>query len=142
MNREILFRAKRIDNGEWVEGSIYIEKHPFKGQIIQTMIVEYRPDLCLVSGAPDNNHWWREVNPSSVGQFTGLTDKNGKRIFEGDKIYIEEYNEKRTGIIVADLERTGFKIEWLTKTEFNEYIHVRIDNIEVIGTIHDEPTFI
>jgi len=140
-NREILFRGKRIDNGEWVYGSFCQHENRTLCAIGDSLKPEDTDYLILKSGFSD----WNMPKPleaypvitSTVGQFTGLLDRNGKRIFEGDKIYIEEYNEKRTGIIVADLERTGFKIEWLTKTEFNEYIHVRIDNIEVIGTIHD-----
>ena len=75
-------------------------------------------------------------------QFTGLKDKNGTEIFEGDVIYCEEYYVKRMGVIVEDIERTGFKINWLTKTDFNEYLHVRIDKIKVIGNIYEHPELI
>lgn len=85
---------------------------------------------------------WDRSMPSNwrdwyiLEQFTGLKDKNGVDIYEGDIINIYEYGEIRDGIIVEDVERTGFKIQWLTKTNFNEYLHVRIDKIKIIGNIH------
>ena len=79
--REILFRGKRLDNGEWVEG--YLLKT--QGSTYITEPDWWDDDLFI---SPKNiTH---AVNPSTVGQFTGLLDKNGKRIFEGDVV---EYND-------------------------------------------------
>lgn len=71
--REILFRGKREDNGEWVYWNVYGEyTEPFLDNFSMHSHVNEI-----------------EVDPATVGQYTGLTDKNGKRIFEGD---IVKYN--------------------------------------------------
>ena len=93
--REILFKAKRLDNGEWVEG-YYVERdnkswiYPAGNQVISKSLArELRP----FHSAKSTQRIMKEVfpvAPSTVCEYTGMTDKNGTKIFEGDIILVEE----------------------------------------------------
>ena len=128
--KEILFRGKRVDNGEWVYGSYY---HCCGTAYGATFIVV-------------NDFGFIEVIPHTVGQYTGLTDKNGKRIFEGDicKTCFESYTHSWKGVGVVTEFCGAYGIESADGKHFlafiNETVYAR--SCEVIGNIHDNPALL
>lgn len=121
--REILFKAKRLDNGEWVEG-YYIGP-------IGLLDVHEICDIHDITGPRV------EVDPSTVSQYTGLTDKNGKKIFEGDVVrretdYYGKHKVYDEPVVWEDDIEKGFLGEPYTS---GYCIHG--GNWEVIGSIHD-----
>lgn len=88
MNERYLFRGKRTDNGEWVTG-YYVFRRKRSG-IFGQIISELDFDRHLIIDLQGNSH---EVIPETVGQCTGLKDKNGELIFEGDVVQTKKYGK-------------------------------------------------
>ena len=153
--REILFRGKRADNGEWVEGDL-----------LQANLHVESEHTCIM---PQNlTAGVYRVLPETVGQFTGLTDKNGKRIFEGDIVRYNtyddfdcqsvvkfgEYNQDGSAGEYSASKCIGFYVDVdnFTCPDWCEYgsncfsNYLKQQNIlevaqycEIIGNIHDNP---
>lgn len=125
--REILFRGKRTDNGEWVQG---LPADNINGRISKIDFYDGLTD-CEIA----------EVIPETVGQFTGLTDKNGNKIFEGDIVtYDKEYGgETREKGTVYWCEG-AFWVENVQDEEDSGLLGVFVNHqLEIIGNIHDNP---
>ena len=141
--REIIFRAKRVDNGEWVEG-YYLENAI--GKHIGGVIFERKVQI----DGLEFTFVWHKVNPETVGQFTGLIDKNGMKIFEGDIVRGIAYSSEWIGVIVWIDEiasfglRHGHDIAWENCTILKRAAKGMHDEFtaEVIGNIHDNPELV
>lgn len=124
--REIKFRGKRLDNGEWLYGSLVI----LNGRYF------------IFDDA--NRH---EVDPTTVGEFTGLKDKNGKEIYEGDVIRSPLSEDKTRPHRI--FYHTGNAAFMGALVDRKELCYLRLDQDwiykfgkEVIGNIHDNPELI
>ena len=123
--REILFRGKRTDNGEWVQG--YICRYGWIGKEKDYIIPDYASAL-----------YTNEVDPETVGQYTGLTDKNGRKIFEGDIVW-NSYNEDY-GKVEWDNDTARFII---TCSKFTvNFNSVWSEELEIVGNVYDNPELI
>ena len=119
MKREILFRGKRVDTGEWVEGSL------IGNDVIVGKIVEFEEDYFCTE-------FWYKVDPETVGQFTGMTDKKGKKLFEGDVYSMGEKNI----LYVVIFDKSQFIGKQVGNRSLAGLEYWKSD-IEIIGNIHD-----
>jgi uncharacterized phage protein (TIGR01671 family) len=121
MTREILFRGKRIDDGEWAEGDLV------HGLDVQTAIQFVE----RISKNTTANRFF-EVDPATIGQYTGRKDKNGVRIFEGDNA---ETGHRMSGEVVYSGHCFGIKNELGICTDFDDW---QWAEFEITGSIHDK----
>ena len=135
MNREIIFRGKRKDNGVWISGV------PVKCEDGDIILVG---DLDKYQTVYDLWENVADVLPETVGQYTGLTDKNGKKIFEGDIIKYPYHDDNELIVFYnGAFGCTYAKKEVVTASVFCSFddceYGIATDLSEVIGNIHDNP---
>ena len=120
--REILFRGKHLDTEEWVYGVPLFEVN--RSYMIEDLFISPKYQC---TGAVNSI-----VDPETVGQYTGLTDKNGKKIFEGDIIKLGN-----------KVSFVFFGISSFRHTRYGKHavdlLFNYADNCEIIGNIHDNP---
>lgn len=128
--REILFKAKRIDNGEWIEGDLSYHVHD--GDVYVFPANGYDSPDCY------------EVDSETVCEYTGLTDKNGRKIFEGDilkKVLLPTKrieNNFRIAFIPVKSCFSAVDLDGSNVTFVSDYINKNYE-IEIIGNIFDNP---
>ena len=165
--REILFRGKRMDNGKWVEGYLYEHEPALVGIVSENDVPEPSKWLIARTGFADWNMprpvEFVEVDLSTVGQYTGLIDKNGVNIFEGDIValfgmkgkVVQECGAFGIGFMkTIDYDLLESKMPFNNSANFcfnDNFISLwevfwnyeQDDNplyeVEVIGNIHDNP---
>lgn len=134
--REILFKAKRLSDGAWVEGFPYWGE--YSGAFILQNKTYRRRNARTGEISMGDNVVPIEVDPSTVCEYTGLTDKNGKKIFEGDIIRWTNWKgEQKEAPVCYDPEWNRFCV-WLNGAEsMGVNKHLSTGGIEIIGSIHD-----
>ena len=126
--REYLFRGKRVDNGEWVESNCF-----------------YQCNGKVKLWDEPNRDGYVEVEKETLGLFTGLTDKNGTKIFEGDICRFREWSKgEMCWVGKVHWEHQQFMITGGPNKECETVFELCMsrfipENIEVIGNIHDNP---
>ena len=126
--REILFRGKRTINGDWVYGDFV------RGNERKSL-----RDSIFVYDSETQSFNDYEINPSTLGQYTGLKDKNGKLIFDGDIVKTDKFSEpNKQYIIKYDFQFGAF----IGQDRYNVYFVTfdgDSDEFEVVGNIYDNP---
>ena len=124
--REILFRGKRIFDGDWEYGDLWCNPYGKRA-------------VCIVSPINDQGTTGgNEVIPETVGQYTGLTDRNGRKIFEGDiverggRIWRVKYGDNYGKFMMTTYTEKG--VSW-----DRDFDTIPPDWCEVIGNIYDNP---
>lgn len=142
-----LYRGKRLDNGEWVEGNLLTSKDGASDRDFAEILVKDKHGYGVM---------WHEVDMETIGQWTGLVDKNGVKVFEGDIIKTDngvchavstvKYGHHIPGMfydmleIVHNFRPKQFVYGLFAESERGEQFFM-VDNpkcIEVIGNIHDK----
>jgi uncharacterized phage protein (TIGR01671 family) len=123
--REILFRAKAKEDGKWIEG-------------FPVRIYDYGGFVWDMHPFNTNFETTRSIDPKTIGQFTGLTDKNGKKIFEGDVLDCKSGLYERCKVIFNEF-CSAFQLE--CADGFSDFFLCSINHkeMEIIGNIHDNP---
>lgn len=155
--REILFRGKRKDNGEWVCSGNLIQF--FDNNIREVYISQYGERCNAVHDIDtdnietitcENGARFYKVIPETVGQYTGLTDKNGNKIFEGDVVHAI-YSDRYIGVpdtdygnLIVGFDDTyyggaRYSMKIIGDTGYRIFSAGLRNGVTVIGNIHDNP---
>lgn len=138
--RDILFRGKRLDNGEWIYGSLLVVGDERQICVITRFIPDTRDWETVEFYEKNPSYTFRQykVDPETVGQWTGLVDKNGVKIFDGDIVDTKRWYVRYLPDFNGDY---GMAAGWyLQRDNFESWQELEInDEHEVLGNIYDNP---
>ena len=123
MNRQIIFRGKRLDNGEWIYGDLQLGDG------------DHIPMIGVVRGGHDPYYY--QVEEATVGQFTGLRDKDSRPIYEGDIVMQRGYSGVKP--LVVRFEQGAFIVGWHGGSSTQTRPMLIQKRCEVIGNRFDNP---
>ena len=125
MNERFLFRGKRKDNGTWVDGNLVYTRTTTLGDVTEIYTLEMR----------------YEVIPETVGQCTGLKDKNGKLIFEGDIVYCKSRLDNANMVIIFECGQFRMVLleNYRSYQTNSGFYDINCFDKEVIGNAYDNP---
>lgn len=123
MKRQIIFRGKRLDNGEWIYGDLQLGDG------------DHIPMIGVVRGGHDPDYY--QVEEATVGQFTGLRDKDSRPIYEGDIVMQRGYSGVKP--MVVRFEQGAFIVGWHGGSSTQTRPMLIQKRCEVIGNVIDHP---
>ena len=142
MSREILFRGKRVDNGEWVHGKGLQQCKDELGNEIVAIFTDIVKSEKYIKKLGRYTLYYAPVKAKTLGQYTGLKDKDGNKIFEGDILFQEQELlgvvciSKRYGVSIQKKTTTWSLMNFVLDSDFDAGV---LSDIEVRGNIYDNP---
>ena len=141
--RQIEFRGKRIKDGKWIFGNLA----DYSMKVFNTTIEKKIIFGNILNFSTDNFGFVVDdcaVDPDTIGQFTGLSDKNGKEIYEDDRVNVVQAERNFDIVVKWSNEAMAFMACYADgkQSPFSWFTNLRIYQLTVIGSIHDNPELI